>query len=76
MNRLSRRDGRQQRQDDSNQWKHEARHQRTIDGRPLRRDSNLSARCSCFRSACETTASRSPSSKKYLRRPKLGDVRA
>src|SRR3954470_18260416 len=44
MNRLSRRDGRQQRQDDCNQWKHEARHQRTIDGRPLRGDSNLSAR--------------------------------
>ena len=45
-NRFSRRDDRQQRQDDSNQWKHEARHQRTIDGRLLRGDSNLGAQCS------------------------------
>jgi hypothetical protein len=41
MSRRSRRDDRQQPQDDSNQWKHEARHQRTIDGRLLRGDSNL-----------------------------------
>ena len=45
MSRRSRRDDRQQRQDDSNQLKHEARHQRTIDGRLLRGDSNLGARC-------------------------------
>jgi len=45
MNRRSRRDDRQQRQDDSNQWKHEARHQRSIDGRLLRGDSNLGAPC-------------------------------
>lgn len=75
MNRRSRRDDRQQRQDDSNRQKHEARHQRTIDGRLLRGDSNLGARCSAAAS-CETTASRSQSSKKYLRRPKLGDVRS
>ena len=58
MNRLSRRDGRQQRQDDSDQWKHEARHLRTIDGRPLRGDSNLSARRYCFRFTREPTALR------------------
>ena len=46
MNRRSRRDDRQQRQDDSNRQKHEARHQRTIDGRLLRGNSNLGARCS------------------------------
>jgi hypothetical protein len=54
MNRLGRRNGRQQRQDDNNQWKHEARHQRTIDGRPLRGDSNMSAQHSGFRFAGET----------------------
>src|SRR6185369_5123650 len=43
MNRLSRRDGRQQRQDDSDRQKHEARHQRTIDARLLRGDSILGA---------------------------------
>jgi hypothetical protein len=75
MNRRSRRDDRQQRQDDSNQWKHEARHQRTIDGRLLRGDSNLGAQHSRFWFTCETTAS-SQSLKKHLRRPKLGNVRA
>jgi hypothetical protein len=43
MNGLSRCDGWQQRQDDGNQWKHEARHHRTIDGLLSGRDSNLSA---------------------------------
>src|SRR5438093_6380057 len=43
MNRRSRPDDRQQRQEDSNQWKRKARHQRTINGRLLRGDSNLSA---------------------------------
>jgi hypothetical protein len=33
----------QQRQDDGNQWKHEARHRRTIGGRLSGGDSNLSA---------------------------------
>ncbi|MEH2500123.1 hypothetical protein V1294_006602 [Bradyrhizobium sp. AZCC 1678] len=46
VSRRSRRNDRQQRKDDSNQWKHAARHQRTIDGRLLRGDSNLSAQCS------------------------------
>jgi hypothetical protein len=40
------RDDRQQRKDDSNQWKHKARHSRTIDGWLLRGDSNLGARSS------------------------------
>jgi hypothetical protein len=46
LSRRSGRDNRQQRQDDSNQWKHEARHKRTIDGRLLGGDSNLSAQSS------------------------------
>jgi len=67
MNRRSRRDDRQQRQDDSNRQKHEARHQRTIAGGLLSGDSNLSAQRSCFRSARETTASRSLSSAVFTR---------
>src|ERR1700676_4357531 len=43
MSRRSRRDGRQQRYDDSNRQKHEARHKHTIDGRPSGGDSNVSA---------------------------------
>src|ERR1700710_388468 len=41
-----RRDDRQQRQDDSNQGKYEAPHQRSIDGRLLAGDSNRSAHSS------------------------------
>jgi hypothetical protein len=43
MGRRSRRDDRQQRQDDGNRQKHEARHEATIDGQLLGGDSNLSA---------------------------------
>jgi hypothetical protein len=39
-------DDRQQRQDDSNRQKHQARHSHTIDGRPSGGDSNLSAQSS------------------------------
>ena len=46
MSRRSRRDGRQQRQDDSNRQKHETRHGPTIDRRLSGGDSNLSAQSS------------------------------
>ena len=46
MSGRSRRDGRQQRQDDNNRQKHKAGHKHTIDGRLLGGDSNLSAQSS------------------------------
>ena len=46
MSRGRRRDDRQQRQDDSNRQKHQARHNHTIDGRLSGGDSNLSAQAS------------------------------
>src|SRR5664279_3517486 len=64
MSRRSRRDDRQQRQDDSNRQKYEARHKHTIDGGLSGGDSNLSAQSSatasgslakrrhCARSGC------------------------
>jgi hypothetical protein len=56
MSRRSRRDARQQRQDDSNRQKHQTRHSHTIDGRLSGGDSNLSAQSSrnCFELVRET----------------------
>jgi hypothetical protein len=57
MSRRSGREGRQQRQDDSNQGKYEAPHQYTIDGRLPGGDSNPSAQSGATASvACETSA--------------------